>query len=181
MSVTNINTCSIDFRLIYDFTTYYFDKDYMIWCKNAKISARSLRSLVIIYDKFLVPTLPIKALPPNHLTHGTPLINNMWLTTNIIIRCQKIENFGSLAVIYKFTIHIICNTNRSILLYWKNMWLIEQDIEISKNCTVFNAKCEHFRLARNNLWNYASFYSSDQGYISWVLQTEAHVVSNNMW
>ena len=31
-----------------------------------KISARSLRSLrslVIIYDKFLVPTLPIKALP----------------------------------------------------------------------------------------------------------------------
>ena len=46
MNVTNRSTCSIDLRVVTD----YFDKNYMIWCKNAKISARSLRSLVIIYE-----------------------------------------------------------------------------------------------------------------------------------
>ena len=35
MSVTKRSTCSIDYWLIYDFTTNYFDKDYMILCKNA--------------------------------------------------------------------------------------------------------------------------------------------------
>ena len=73
-SVTNISTCSIDNPLIYDFTiNKLFWKGLRFDAKMRKISARSLRSLVIIYDKFLVPTLPIKALPPNHLTHGTPL------------------------------------------------------------------------------------------------------------
>ena len=65
MSVTNISTCSIDNQLIYDFTiNKLFWKGLRFDAKMRKISARSLRSLVIIYDKFLVPTLPIKALPP---------------------------------------------------------------------------------------------------------------------
>ena len=68
MSVTNISTCSIDNQLIYDFTiNKLFWKGLRFDAKMRKISARSLRSLVIIYDKFLVPTLPIKALPPQSL------------------------------------------------------------------------------------------------------------------
>ena len=90
--------------------------------------------------------------------HKYIIVSTIYVTDNkyifrsqriVCFRCKKYiilaRSLHSLAVIYKFTIHIICNTNRSILLYWQNMWLIEQDIEIFGSIAP---------LARNNLWKF---------------------------
>ena len=94
MSVTNRSTCSIDYRLIYDFTTNYFDKDYMIWCKNAKISARSLRSLLIIYEILKSQIYFFDKGIIMSITDKSTLLyrHNMWLT-NKILRYRRIVRF----------------------------------------------------------------------------------------
>ena len=70
------------------------------------------------------------ALPPNHLTYGTPLRRIVWY------KMQNANIFGSLAP-----------------------------------------------LARNHLWNYSSFFSSNQGYNMDVIRNTSinYVVSTNVW